>query len=380
MRIAIAASGRFHVLDLARELHALGHEVVFYSYVPRVGASRFGLPPERHRNLLPFTAPMVGLQRWAKDGDPKERIDSLLIRLLDRLVARKIEPCDVFIGMSGIYLEAGMAARKKYNAVIILERGSRHILSQKQILEGIPGWPAGKPGVPEYLVKRDLAGYETADYISVPSHHAKQSFLERGYPHSKLFRNHYGVDLTMFPPTQSPMGRPPTILHVGGWSYRKGCDVLVEAWRRLHGVRLLHVGGLVDCPMPEANGRFTHNGPVPQWTLEKFYSEADLFVLASREEGLALVLLQALACGLPVVCTDRTGGEDLRKMIPDKEMVTVVPHGSVDALADGIRKGLAKAARMSGIRDGLGAARNRFSWRAYGVRYQEFLNRIVCRV
>ncbi len=380
MRIAVAAAGRFHVLDLARELHALGHEVVFYSYVPKARASRFGLPPDRQRNLLQFTAPLVGLHRWAKEGDAKERIDSLLIRMLDRLVAWKVEPCDVFIGMSGIYLEAGIAARKKCNAVIITERGSRHVLSQKQILEGIPGWPAGKPGVPEYLVKRDLAGYETADYISVPSRHVKQSFLDRGYPQSKLFRNPYGVDLTMFSPTQSPKGQPPTVLYVGNWSYQKGCDVLVEAWRCVHGVRLLHVGSLGDCPIPENNGHFTHKGPVPQWTLEKFYSAADLFVQASRQDGLSLVLPQALACGLPVVCTDRTGGEDLRETIPDKEMVTVVPHGSVDALAEGIRKGLAKAARMSGIRDGLGAARSRFSWRAYAERYQEFLNRIVCRV
>ena len=45
MQIAIAAAGRFHVLDLARELHALGHRVRFYSYVPRSRAGPSGFPP-----------------------------------------------------------------------------------------------------------------------------------------------------------------------------------------------------------------------------------------------------------------------------------------------------------------------------------------------
>lgn len=44
MRIGIASLGRFHVLDLARELDVLGEEVQFHSYVPRKRAERFGLP------------------------------------------------------------------------------------------------------------------------------------------------------------------------------------------------------------------------------------------------------------------------------------------------------------------------------------------------
>jgi hypothetical protein len=44
MRVAIMTAGRFHVLDLARELAALGHEVAFYSYVLKKMAVRFGLP------------------------------------------------------------------------------------------------------------------------------------------------------------------------------------------------------------------------------------------------------------------------------------------------------------------------------------------------
>jgi glycosyltransferase involved in cell wall biosynthesis len=372
MRIAVATIGRFHVLDLARELSALGNEVAFWSIVPQSRAERFGLPAETHRNLLSRLFPLVAAHRY---GGQRLRkwANSALLHATDRLVARRLEPCDVFIGMSGLCVESARVARERYGAKVLIERGSRHVLSQKAILDCLVqrGFPVDT--VPEYIIERELDGYAIADRIVIPSHHVAQSFMEQGVPVEKLFRNAYGADLSMFQPTLALTDRPPTILFVGTWSYRKGVDLLVTAWRRLKGVKLLHVGAAGDAPLPDMEG-FEHVNPVPQWRLREYYARAHLFVLASREEGLSLVQVQALACGLPVICTDRTGGEDLQEKLFDKERVTVVPHDSADALVDGIRKGLARAARMNGIRDGLGAARNRFTWRAYAERYHEFLN------
>jgi len=50
-------------------------------------------------------------------------------------------------------------------------------------------------------------------------------------------------------------------------------------------------------------GAFTYVGQVPRDRLRWYYSQASVLVLPSIEEGLALVLAQALACGLPVVAT-----------------------------------------------------------------------------
>ena len=63
LRIGIASSGRFHLLDLARELDALGMDVRFYSYVSRKRAAKFGLPERCHVALLPFLFPLVALER-----------------------------------------------------------------------------------------------------------------------------------------------------------------------------------------------------------------------------------------------------------------------------------------------------------------------------
>lgn len=365
VRVAIVTSGRFHVLDLARELAALGNEVRFYSYVPRRRAQQFGLPAACHRALLPAVFPFLvlaqrGPRRWRSRGD------RLLRSAIDRVAARRLEPCDVVIGMSGLMDASARKARRKFGAQVFLERGSRHILSQQEILEKIPG--ASGPAIEAEDVRRELDGYAKADVIVVPSYHAERSFLERGTRAEQLFRNPYGVDLTMFPPTLKPANATPTVVMAGTWSLRKGCDLLWQACQAAGSWRLLHVGPLGDAPVP-VSPLFEHRAPVPQWQLPKVLAGADVFALASREEGLSLVQAQALACGLPLVCTDRTGGEDLREMLADPSWVTVVPHDNASALQDGIAQALAASRRQAGKRDVLGAARQKLAWAAYGQRY-----------
>lgn len=63
IRVAIASAGRFHVLDLARELLGLGFDVRFYSYVPAARAEAFGVPRAALVSLLPAAAPMLA---WAR--------------------------------------------------------------------------------------------------------------------------------------------------------------------------------------------------------------------------------------------------------------------------------------------------------------------------
>jgi glycosyltransferase involved in cell wall biosynthesis len=368
VRIGIVTSGRFHVLDLARELEGLGYAVAFYSLLPLSRAQKFGLPKRCHRSLLLYLFPFVVAWRIC----PRLLsgvMGRILQRAVDFLVSIKLERCDVFIGMSGLCVRSAVVARKKYGAKIFIERGSRHILSQKRILEQIAG--SRHPAVSKFDVERELWDYEFADVISVPSKHVERSFQERGIAKSKLFRNPYGVDLSLFVPTEVPSG-PPTAIFVGEWSLRKGCDVLWEVCLAAKSWRLLHVGLVGDAPLPE-HPLFTHSDPVSQMRLPEFYRRAHIFVHASREEGLSLVQDQALACGLPLVCTDRTGGEDLKEILGLDEWVTVVPAGNVVALAEGIAAALARAKNQTGLRDILGDAREKLSWRAYGKRYHDEL-------
>jgi glycosyltransferase involved in cell wall biosynthesis len=269
--------------------------------------------------------------------------------------------------MSGLCVRSARAARDKYEAKIFIERGSRHILSQKEIGEAIA--KCHDVVVSSFTVRRELWAYNYADVIGIPSYHVEESFLTRGIPKEKLCRNPYGVDLNIFLPTER-LANQSTILFVGTWSLRKGCDVLWKACEPIDSWHVVHVGPIGDAPVP-VSPRFQHNDPVEQANLIKFYQRAHIFVLASREEGLSLVLAQALACGLPVVCTTHTGGSDLQEFLSDPKWVRVIPVGDIAALRDGIEVALALAQGQTGVRDILGPARDKFSWARYGKRYSD---------
>jgi glycosyltransferase involved in cell wall biosynthesis len=373
LNIAIATAGRFHVLDLARELHALGHRVTFYSYVPSARARRFGLPEECHISLLPLALPAIAWQRLMPRLMPRMR-ERLLYALLNRGVILRLRPCDVFICMSGIYLEAARFAKQRYGAAIWLERGSRHVLSQDQILAEIPGAERPSP----LTIHRELAGYALADRIVIPSRHVCESFRRDESTCSKLFYNPYGVNLAMFRPhRETAPAEPLSLLFIGTWCLRKGCDLLVGAVKQVACARLIHVGAIGDLAFPANDDRFVHVDPVPQHELARFYTAGDVFVLASREDGLAVVLSQALASGLPLICTDRTGGADLAHTPALAARITVVPHDDVDALARAVadwrdrRQGGERLPQLSET------DRDKLSWGGYAWRYNdELLDRV----
>jgi glycosyltransferase involved in cell wall biosynthesis len=375
MRIGIVSSGRLWLCDLARELSACGHRVRFYSLVPPWRTRQFGLPAECNHWLGLSVAPFYAAARALSRTSLAEPAEHCLVSAVDHAAARVVEDCDVLIGASQMCLRTIEAVRARCGARIILERGSRHILSQREILNGLPRARSGEPRVPDWAVRRELAEYALADTIVVPSKHVERSFIEHGIPAGKLFRNPYGVDLRMFPPTPAPSPvAAPTVLMAGWWSLRKGCDLLVEAWRtmRTPGVRLLHVGDVHDCPLP-SHPRFEHHERVDQPRLTHWYAQAHVMALASREEGLALVQAQGLASGLHLAATERTGAEDLQELLDDPRAVAIAPVDDAGAFAATLDTQLERARTRTGLRDLLGGARTKLTWQAYGLRYDTML-------
>jgi starch synthase len=372
LRVGIATSGRFHLLDLAREIDAVGAaEVRFYSYVPRKRAEAFGLPRRCHVALLPLLFPLVAMERVFPKVLPRI-VECLMCWALDLATIVRMRRCDVFICMSGMYLQAPRFAKWQYGAKVCIHRGSQHILAQDQILSQLP--QAQRPS--RFIIRREISGYALADRIVIPSNCVAETFAPWPTLASKLFLNAYGVDLMQFPLRAGPLPSDPTVLFVGNWSYRKGVDVLADAIQAMEGVVLVHVGAIGDVPFPK-HPRFLHHDPVPQWQLKNFYGAAHVFALASREEGLAVVQCQALASGLPLICTDRTGGIDLAAFPGLARLIRVVPAGDSHALRCALTEALDDAIGKMGVSPISEAERQALSWKDYALRHLQVIREVV---
>jgi len=370
MKVAIVTSGRFHVGDLARELMALDVDVTLYSLIPPADVAKLGLPPSACRLLWP-AGPAWALQRLISSPYSAR----LFSEMIDCVAAAMLKPCDAVIAMAGMS-RATLTRARRFGARTFVDRSSKHIRAQKRIVDALPPNINRPSALPGFLVEREVKEYENADQVVVPAQHVFDSFLYEGFPRQRLFLNPFGTNLTQFYPTPSPPIDPPRIVMAGAWSYRKGVDVLVTAFealrRRIPNAELHHVGPVFDAPLPRALPGFTHEDSVPQPELLARYARAHVFVLASREEGLAVVQAQALAAGLRLVCTHDTGGADLAELVGVP--AHVVPANQPAPLADALEAALI-ATRQG--RDDLGPWLERLSWKAYARRWRDHLDAVV---
>lgn len=362
MIINIASTNRFHLLDLARELEKQGHDVKFYSYVPISRCKKYGLSKENCRSLLWLVLPFLFLEKIFPTNN---KITYTRNIILDNYMAYFMRKCDVYICLGSVYKKSMIQAKKRFNAVTILEWGSKHIIEQLKMFNKLENYP-------QRSLNRELESYQIADYIAIATDHVKQSFLKHGIKESKLLVNPYGVDLAQFNSTQ--LNNNYDIIMVGGWRTEKGCDLLVKVCEQHH-FKLLHVGNIVNMKFPQSNN-MTHIDAVDQKQLIKYYSQAKVFVLPSRAEGLAMVQAQAIACGLPVVCSKETGGRDLRESLHDKKWIIEMEELSTDCLAKCIQKALELSTFQSGIRNYAHEDIYNLTWEAYGKRYSNNLTNI----
>lgn len=360
--------GRTHMLDTARELEKFGHTVRFYSYVPTKRAIRFGLKKECNYSLFYWALPFLMLFRIFGQ---KGWTQFIYRYVFDYFTAWYMKPCDVFIGQSPMHRYSLKYAKKKYNAIVILERGTSHVIEEINNLSGNPALKGNLVRKDKYI-KTDLKGYELADYISVGAEHVKNSFIINGFDANKIFVNNYGVDLSQFSATIC--SQEYDLMQVGNWGYRKGADLITEVCR-LRKYSFLHVGS-TNIPFPTDVPSMAHIGITEQYELIKYYSKAKVFILPSREEGLALVQVQAVACGLPLVCSKKSGGIDLKKYVDSEEYIIEIENLDTDSLICAIDKALTLAEKQKGKRYYATEKLKELSWEGYGRRYNDFLKTI----
>ena len=287
----------------------------------------------------------------------------------DASVARRLRGASVVTALSSFGTKSLRTAKSQGSAVVC-DRGSWHILEQQRVLvEESDKWGMPGPEFDDWIIERELSEYELVDAIFVPSRPALDSFVRRGVPPNKLRLVPYGVDATSFtPPRERRLAD--RVICVGRLDLRKGHQYLVPAYRRIRrpGTDLVLLGpvdtGLAHWLDLDNDADIHVVGAVKRTEVARWMQSSSIFALASIEEGLALVVPQAMACGLPVVVSEATGAADL---ISHGVHGLVVPTGDEDAFADALQQLLGDPERARAMGD---AARCRIGelggWRTYG--------------
>lgn len=378
MRVLVSVVGRFHAFDLAKQLNDYNVLFKLNSTYPKKISARWVKNADINGNIwLEF------LRRYIKPYLPNKYKDLLNIHISSKHAKSNIkylDKVDVFIGWSGSSLETLIAAKNK-NVITILERGSSHYNYQMKILDQ-EFTKHNKFFKPDFKIwQRELLEYELADYISVPSKYVYNSFIENGIPRNKLILNNYGVDLSSFKQIEKK-DDVFRIIYAGGFTIRKGVTYLLKAFTELDlpNSEFIHLGSIsdetIELRKKYSSAKIKYLGHQKQSDLYKYYSQGSVFVMMSLEEGMAMVQLQAMACGLPLICSENSGGEDL--ISSQSEEGFVIPIRDVNMLKQKILylydnpKALNLMSKKAKSK-----VSNGYSWDDYGDRYVENLNNII---
>jgi glycosyltransferase involved in cell wall biosynthesis len=314
--------------------------------------------------------------------------------LYDFLAGRWVEPCDVFHFVNGVGLYSARKA-KRHGSIVVCDVRTEYpdfqfrILAEEYERLGLRYDPPGLP-----YDKKVKAEYVVADYLIVPSRYVQRTFIEAGFDPDRVCVLPYGVDVALFfalsesergalpAPPPDTQHHPFRIVYAGQIIPRKGVHYLLEAFSRLpmDDIELLLVGHLDRTMAPAVraaaaqDSRIRIIGEVPKVELRRLYGTGAVLVLPSLADAYALVVLEAMACCLPVIVTENTGSSEL---VREGVNGFVIPIRSAAAIEERLiylyehrssQRQMGQAARAT--------VRN-YTWQCYGQRLLQFYGEIL---
>jgi len=270
-------------------------------------------------------------------------------------------------------LETFRAAKKRglaciYDLPIGFYRAAQRLFAEEREL--MPEFAASLTGLrdsPEKLARKQEES-ELADRIVACSPFVAETLAENGIPAQKIAPVQFGVAASSELPPHPPLspGEPLKVLFVGRIGQRKGIGYLLKALESFRPTELrLTLLGAIDGPpeilQPYAS-RFDYLPPRPQAEVFQIMAQHDLLVLPSLFEGQALVILEAMKCGLPVLITPNTGAAHL---VEEGRNGFVVPIRSPERLAERLAWCLENRDRLRAMGEAARATADLLTWRCY---------------
>ncbi len=308
----------------------------------------------RDANLIAETGiPVRVYGRAARDGAPVKRIKTRT----NLPVITSLEYCGNFL-------------RQEPNAVVMSQ--NEPTLAGLAPARAIVRYEWTTPLPRYWRLPGWLSRFQRGFYL-FPSRDEQRLFHEAHppIPTTSQFVMPYGIDLNVFQPSNQEQRPRLRVGFAGQWVPRKGIDKLLDAWAKVREtipnaeLHLLDGSSLwkVDFAIPgvadaiarvrfvESTGALHVQPALEHWQMPRFWNSVSVAVVPSLYEPLAGVVLEAMACGTPVIASDTGGFPD---MIEHGKTGLLFAPGDADALAgyivrlltdDSLRGRLAAGAR-----------------------------------
>ena len=413
MSIILAHSGKQHSYHVAKALYNLNELESFYtssyitnshlqSYLLKKGdtfwTKRFidGLPGKYvHSNwrlelpelIMRFTqGKSAKVQRAVYDRDIN--FDRLMASKL--LSLKKGNPNLTYWGFQGSCYQSLLEA-KKLGIPGWCELATAHVTSAQRILgeEAAlhPEWAHTIDNLTfpfDYENRLEMEPH-LATRIFAASSFTKQTLLDVGVEETKIELLPLACDInhiSYLERAENIEDRPLKLLYAGTVTQRKGIKYLLEAMKILHtnaefkkSIELHIIGGVQgnSNALNSYKGLFHYHPPLSQMELFKAYGDYDALVLPTIFEGFGLVVVEAMAAGLPVITTPHSIGPEI---ITDGQNGSIIPIRNIEAIVNAILTLRGKTnnefARMR--RSAVESAQN-YSWSTYQQRLSVILKK-----
>ncbi len=395
----VSHSGKQHAYQHALSMHRLGRleRLVTSSYykpscwidrglagLPKLGrmlAKRHldGLPDELVMRRPLFEVPELF---WRDVVGDRGRAEEAMYRrdaAFDRWVARRIDEGGGFWGFQGSCL-ASLAVAKAAGRLAVCEFATAHVTAAVRILtaeaEAHPDWAGTISNVrfPDWYRERLEREPMAADRCIAASSFTRASLLEVGVAEDCIDVLPLGVDVDQFEFCPRRIDGPLKVLFVGGIGQRKGIKYLLDAIALVDSaaVTLSLLGPLPvdETPLQAVSDRFEYLGRTDQPGVVRQMHAHDVLVLPSVFEGFGLVIVEAMATGMPVIASTHSCGPEVIREGVDG---FVLAPDDVDGLAQKID--WMAANRSAAVEMGRAAAGRaaEFSWRRHRDRLAEIL-------
>ena len=270
----------------------------------------------------------------------------------------------------------------KLNIPFILDVSIAHSIEKnhvyRNLMHSFPNWAEFIELKDEQLIEIEQLEFLKATKLVVASNFTKQTLINQGITAEKIHVNPYGINLTDFKmKEQYLLNQKIKFIFIGLVDARKGVPFLLSVMGQLDQKLLeLNLIGPVSSPIKsiiETNySSLSINvlGKVPHAEMSELIILNDVFVFPTYFEGFGLVILEAMASGLPVITTTASAGPDI---IQNGIEGFVIEPGNEEELKTAMQYFIDHPEQIEIMGKAARKKAEQYTWDSYGKRWEKII-------